>query len=129
MLGWGPSSFVVLFVLSLRHLVMLASSGFSRSVDLRIEGRPAKEPELGQTGGGLGSPTVVVIGVLLVGYLPPLGKGKGKFSEIRHPSGFEYLRATGRYVEVVGPSQVEPSIAKIFATHYGPPFPCLNMVS
>ena len=26
-----------------------------------------------------------------------------------------------RYEEAVGPSRVEPSFAKIFATHYGPP--------
>ena len=37
MLGWGPASFVVLFVLSLRRLVMRASYGSSRSVGLRIE--------------------------------------------------------------------------------------------
>ena len=35
MLGWGPASFVALFVLSLRRLVMRASVG------LRIEGRSA----------------------------------------------------------------------------------------
>ena len=43
MLGWGPASFVALFVLSLRCLVMRASFGSSRSVGLCIEGRPAKE--------------------------------------------------------------------------------------
>ena len=45
MLGWGPASFVVLFVLSLRCLVMCASSGSSRSIGLCIEGRQAEEPE------------------------------------------------------------------------------------
>ena len=62
MLGWGPAAFVVLFVLSLRHLVMCASSGSSHSVGLRIEGRPAEEPDSGQTGSGLGSPAAVVVG-------------------------------------------------------------------
>ena len=59
---------------------MHASSRSSRSVGLRIEGRPAKESESGQTDGGLSSLAVVVTEVLLVGYLPPPGKGKGKIS-------------------------------------------------
>ena len=121
MLGWGPTSFVVLFVLSLRRLVMRASSGSSHSVGLRIEGKPAEEPESGQTSGGLGSPTVVVAGVLPVGYLPPPSKGKGKISEIRYPGGSEYLRAAMRYANAVGPSWFEPSYAKTFAIRYGPP--------
>ena len=62
-----------------------------------------------------------VVGVLLVGYLPPLGKGKGKISEIRYPGGSEYLRAVVRYADAMGPSRVEPLFAKIFATRYGPP--------
>ena len=37
MLGWGPTSFVTLFVLSFHRLVMHASVG------LRIEGRLAEE--------------------------------------------------------------------------------------
>ena len=68
MLGWGSTSFVILFVLSLRCLIMHASSKSSRSVGLRIEGRPAEESESGRTGGELGNPTVVVVGVLSVGY-------------------------------------------------------------
>ena len=36
MLGWGPASLVVLFVLSLRRLIMRTSSASSRSVDLLI---------------------------------------------------------------------------------------------
>ena len=52
----------------------------------------------------------------------PLGKGKGKISEIRYPSGFEYLRAAIQNAEVVGPSQVEPLYGEIFAARYGPPF-------
>ena len=100
---------------------MRASSGPSCPVGLRIEGRMAEEFESGQTGGGFGSPAVVVVGVLPVGYLPPPDKGKGKISKIRYPCGFEYFRATMRYADTMGPSRVEPSFAKIFATRYGPP--------
>ena len=63
----------------------------------------------------------MVAGVLPVGYLPSLGKGKGKISEIRYPGGSEYLRATVRYADVMGSSRVEPSFVKIFSTRYGPP--------
>ena len=121
MLGWGPASFVVLFVLSLRRLVMRASSRSSRSVSLCIEGRPGEEPESRQTGGELGSPATVVARVLPIGYLPPPCKGKGKISEIMYPCGSKYLRATVRYADAVGPSRVEPLYAKTFTTRYGPP--------
>ena len=119
MLGWGPASFVILFVLSLPLLVMSASSGSSRSVGLRIEGRLDEEPESGKTGGGLGGPTVVVARVLPVGYLPPPGKSKGKINEISYPCGSEYLRAAMRFADVMGLDWVEPSYAKTFATRYG----------
>ena len=71
MLGCGSTPSVSLFVLSLRSLVMRALLGSSRSVGLRIEGRPIEEPASGQTGGGLGGLVVVVTGVFLIGYLPP----------------------------------------------------------
>ena len=100
---------------------MRASSGSSRSVGLRIEGRPTEDSKSGRPGSGLGSPAVVVAGVLPVGYLPSPGKGKEKISEIRYPCGSEYLRAAVRYADVVGPSLVEPSFTKTFATRYGPP--------
>ena len=121
MLGWGLASFVVLFILSLPLLVMRASSGSSRSVGLRIEGRLAEQPESGKTGGGLGGPAAVVARVLPVGYLPPPGKCKGKINEISYPCGSEYLRAAMRYADVVGPDWFEPSYAKTFATRYGHP--------
>ena len=120
MLGCGSAPFVIFFALSLRRLIMHASFGSSRSISLRIEGRPVEESKSGRTGGGLGSPAVAVAEVLPVGYLPPPGKGKGKISEIRYPFGFKYLRAAVRYVDVVGHSQVEPSYSKTFATRYGP---------
>ena len=121
MLGSGPVSFIVLFVLSLRHLIMRASSRPSHSVGLRIEGRSAEVPESGQTGDGLGSLAAMVTEVLPVGYLPSPGKGKGNISEIRYPCGSKYLRAAVRYADAVGPSRVEPSYTKIFATCYRPP--------
>ena len=76
-----------MLVLFLPRLVICASVG------LRIEGRPADESASGKNGGGLGGHVVVVVGVLLVGYLPPLGMGKGKINEIRYLGGSDYLRA------------------------------------
>ena len=121
MLDWGSASFVVSCVLPFHRLITCASSRPSCPVGLRIEGRLAKESESGRTGGGFGSPAIVVAGVLPVGYFSPPGKGKGKISDIRYPRGSEYLRAAVRYADAVGPSRVEPSFAKIFATRYGPP--------
>ena len=63
----------------------------------------------------------MVVGVLPVGYLSSPGKGKEKISEIRYLCGSEYLRAAMRHTDAVGPSRVEPSFAKTFATRYGPP--------
>ena len=91
------------------------------SLGLRIKGRPADKSASEQNVGGLGGPVAVVIGVLPIGYLPPPGKGKGKISEIRYPGGSKCLRAAVRYANAMGPSWVEPSFSKIFATRYGPP--------
>ena len=87
---------------------MRTSSRPNRSSGLRIGGRPAEEFESRQTDDGFGSLTGVVDGAPLVGHPCPLGKGKGKISEIRYPSGSEYFRAAMKYADVVGPSQVEP---------------------
>ena len=100
MLGWGPASFVALFVLPFHRLVMRAFVG------LRIEGRPAEESMSGQNSDRPGGPVPAVVGVFLVGYLPPPSKGKGKISEIRYPSGSKYLRVAMRYVDGVGPSRI-----------------------
>ena len=100
---------------------MRASFGSSRSVGLCIEGRLIEDSESGRPVGVLDSPTAVVFAVLPIGYLPPPGKGKEKISEIRYPCGSEYLRAAVRYADAVGPSWVEPSLAKTFSTHYEPP--------
>ena len=112
---------------------MHASSGSSRSVGMRIEGRPTEESKSGRTGDGLGSPAAVVVEVLSVGYLPPPSKGKRKISKIRYPCGSEYLRASVRYAEAMGPSRVEPLFDKTFAIRYGPPSGariwCLNLLT
>ena len=84
MLGWGPASFVALFVLSLRRLVMSASSRSSRSVCLRIEGRPSEEYVSGQTGGGLGGPAVVVTRVFPVIFLHPT-RSRGRLERLGIP--------------------------------------------
>ena len=73
-----------------------------------------------RNGDGPHGSVATVVGVFLVGYIPPLDKGKGKISEIRYLGGSEYLRAAMRYADTMGPSQIEPSFAKIFATLYGP---------
>ena len=86
-------------VLSFHRLIMRASSRPSCLVGLHIEGRSAEESESGQTGRGFGSIATVVTDVLPVGYLPLLGKGKGKISEIRYLGGSEYLRAAVRYAD------------------------------
>ena len=52
---------------------------------------------------------------------PCLEKGKGKISEIRYPSGSEYLKATVKYADAMGPSRVEPLYEKTFVTRYRPP--------
>ena len=62
----------------------------------------------GRMGGELDSLVVVVHRVAPGEPLFPLGKGKGKISEIRYPSGFEYLRAAIQNAEAVGPNRVEP---------------------
>ena len=115
MLGWGPTSFVALFIFPFRCLVMRAFAG------LRIEGRLTEESVLGRNGDEPSGSVTAVTGVFPVGYLPLPGKGKGKISEIMYPGGSEYLRVALRYVDAVGPSRIEPSFAKIFATRYGPP--------
>ena len=102
--------------------IMHTSSEPSRLSGLRIGGRSTEGSDLGQTGRGSGRPSIVVDRVPLAGPLSPHGKGKGKVSEIRYPSGSAYLRATVQNVEAVGPSWVEPSFGHNFASRYKPPF-------
>ena len=51
-----------------------------------------------------------------------LDKSKGKITEIRYPSGSEYLRSAIQNAEAVGLSRVKPLYGEIFAAWYGPPF-------
>ena len=69
--------------------------GHGRSSVLRIWSNPTKAYGSGWTGGEYDSLAVVVHQVAPREPPFPLGKGKGrgKISEIRYPSGFEHLRA------------------------------------
>ena len=93
--------------------------GPGRSSVLRIRSNSTEASGSGRTGGESDSLAVVVHQVT-PGEPPfPSGKGKGKISEIRYPSGSKYLRAAIHNVEVVGPSRVEPLYGEIFAARYG----------
>ena len=71
--------------------IMCISSGPSCPSGLCIRGSSTKGSDLGQIGGGLGRPAIVVNRVPLAGPPSPHGKGKGKVSEIGYPGGFAYL--------------------------------------
>ena len=86
---------------------MHTSSRPNRSSGLRIGGRHAEESESRRTGGGSGSLAAVVDRAPPADHPSPSGKGKGKISEIRYPSGSEYLKAVVKYVDAVGSSRVE----------------------
>ena len=101
--------------------IMHTSSGPNRSSGLRLRGRPTEEFELRWTGGGSNSLVAVVDRDPPADQPSPSGKGKRKVSEIRYPSGSEYLKAAVKYSDVVGPSRVEPLYEKIFVTRYRPP--------
>ena len=100
---------------------MRTSSRLNRSSSLRIGGRPAQESESRRISGGSGSLAVVVDRAPPADHPSPYGKGNGKISEIRYPSGSEYLKAAVKYADVVGPSRVEPLYEKTFVTCYRPP--------
>ena len=102
--------------------IMRTFFGPSRPSGMPIRGSFFKGSNLGQIGGGSGCPIIVVNWVPLAGPPSPYGKGKGKVSEIRYPSGSADLRAAMKNAEVVGLSRVEPSFGHNFASRYGPPF-------
>ena len=91
-----------------------------RSAGLHIGGRLAEGSESKEVGGGSGGLPVATVRAPLVGHPPLPGKGKKRISEIRYPTGLEYLRAAMRCSDAAGPSRVEPSYAKIFSTRYRP---------
>ena len=67
---------------------MSTSSRPNCSSGLHIRGRPAEEFELRRTSSGSGSLVSVVNRAPSADHPSPPGKGKGKISEIRYPSGF-----------------------------------------
>ena len=71
-------------------------------------------------GGGSGGLPSAAVRAPLVGHPPLPSKGKERISEIRYPTESEYLRAVVRCSDATGPSQVDPSYAKFFATRYRP---------
>ena len=83
--------------------------------------RPTEEFESRWIGGGSDSLTAVVNKAPPAGHQSPPGKGKGKISEIKYPSGSEYLRAVVKYADTVGPSRVKPLYEQTFITRYRPP--------
>ena len=99
--------------------IMRTSSGPNRSSGLRLGGRPNEEFESRRTGSGSGSLAVVVDRAPPADHPSPFDKGKGKVSEIRYPSGSEYLKAAVKYADAVGPSRVSPFMT--FITRYRPP--------
>ena len=113
--------------------IMRTSSRPNRSSGLRIGGRPTEESESGRTDGGSGSLVVVVNKAPPMDHPSPSSKGKGKISEIRYPSGFEYLKADVKYADAVGPSWVKPLYEKTFVTRYRPPLGiqvwCLDLLT
>ena len=96
--------------------------GPNRSFVLRIGSDSTEASSSGRTGGESDSLAVVVHWVAPGEPAFPLDKGKGKISEIRYPSGSEYLRTAIQNVVVVGPSRIEPSYGDVFTTRYGPSF-------
>ena len=89
---------------------------------LRIGSNSTEASVSGRTGGESKS-LVVVVHRVTPGEPPfPLGKGKGKISEIRYPSGSKYLRAAIQNAEAMGPSRVEPLYGEIFVARFGLPF-------
>ena len=67
--------------------------GLSRSSSLRIGGDSSVVPDLGQTGGAFDRLAVVALRDAPGEPPLPLGKGKGRIDEIKHPVGSEYLKS------------------------------------
>ena len=95
--------------------------GPNRSSGLHIGGRPAEESKSRRTDGGSGSLVAVVDRAPLADHPPSSSKGKGNISEIRYPSGSEYLKVVVKYADVMGPRRVKTLYEKTFVTRYKPP--------
>ena len=98
------------------------SMGPSRSSVLRIGSNSPEAFGSKQTGAESDSLAVVVHRDAPGEPPSPLGKGKGKISEILYPSDSKYLRTAIQNAEVVGLSRVEPLYGEIFAARYGLPY-------
>ena len=116
------------FDLPFPRLTMRTPLGPSCPPILSIEGSSAEEPDLGQTGEGSGRLAIVVDRVPSAGPPSPFGKGKNKVSEIRYPSGSDYLRVVVQNDKAVGPSRIEPFFGKTFVARYRPPLWCSCLV-
>ena len=132
MFGWDSAS-LSFFRPPYTCPMMCTSSRPNFSFGLPIRGRPAEESELRWTDGGSGNLVAMVDKAPPADHPSPSGKGKGKISQIRYPSGSEYLKAAVKYANTVGPSRVEPLYEKIFVTHYRPPLGiqvwCLDLLT
>ena len=121
-LGLARLGFCIFFDFLFPCLALHISMGHGCSSVLRIGSNPIEASGSGRTGGESDS-LAVVVHRAAPGEPPfPLGKGKGKISEIRYPNGSEYLRAAIQNVKAVGPNRVEPLYGEIFVARYGPPF-------
>ena len=100
--------------------IMRTSSRPNSSSSLRIGGRPTEDSESRWTGSESGSLAVMVDKAPPADHPSSSGNGKGKISEIRYPSGSEYLKAAMKYADVFCPSQVEPLYEKTFVFSIDP---------
>ena len=107
-LGLAWLGFCIFFDFLFPFLALHISMGPGRSSVSRMGSNLTEVFGSGRMGGEFDSLVVVVHRVAPGEPLFPLGKGKGKISEIRYPSGFEYLRAAIQNAEAVGPNRVEP---------------------
>ena len=102
--------------------IMRTSSGPNRSSSLHIGGRPTEESELRWTDGGSDSLAAMVDRAPPANHPSPFGKCKGKISEIRYLSGFEYLKAAVKYATLWVPVGSSPFMRK-------PSFPTIDSLS
>ena len=121
-LGLAGLGFDIFFDFLFPCLALHISMGLGRYSVLLIRSNSTEAFGSGRTSGESNSLAVVVHRVATREPPFPLGKGKGKISKIRYPSGFQYLRAAIQNAEAMGPSRVEPLYGEILAARYGPPF-------
>ena len=96
--------------------------GLIHSSSLRKGGDSSTKSSLGRTGGESNRLATVVLQDAPEEPPSPLGKGKDKIDEIKHPVGSEYLKSAMQNALAVGLSKVEPLFGEIFARRYRPSF-------